>query len=305
MEGVRAVKASQRSASGGGGSAVKIVVPAIVVVVVLGVVAWMLLLRSTPAKTVARYVAASKAGDEQAAKACLTADSAKAVDDLQKSMPAMPGPMAGSVKFATSLLVPPGLNLDVAIGKSEVKGDSATVQITLVPKGGAKGGPGAMAGGGGIPLTLKREGGQWKIDTTQEVAMIKQMMAYFAGGGGAFQQMGQQVAQNMGAPPSGSPSAPAGTPPAGGGAAPGGGAADLVKAGMADKTAGRLDAAAAKFQQALQMDANNSDAHWGMAWVLAAQGKKPEARADFEKVSKLSTDPKRADEGRQALARLK
>ncbi len=316
------MKASQRNASSGGGSVVKVVV-IVLVVVVVGAAAWWFLLRATPEKALAKYVAAAKAGNEQAAKACLTTETAKAVDEMQQSMGAL-GPMAGNVKLATSLIVPPMFDMDVKIGKAEVKGDTATVPVTLQPKQGAKGAagpkggaPGSMGGAGPMggqarPIRMKLEGGQWKIDLAQEMAMAKQMMAYFTGGGGGggfqqmAQQMGEQMAQKMGAPPPGGQApAPGATPPAGAPTKAGGGAADLVAAGMADKTAGRMDAAAAKFQAALKIDANNSDAHWGMAWVLAAQGKKPEARAEFEKVAKLSTDPKRTDEARQALARLK
>ena len=319
-----AVKASQRSSSGAGGGAGKIAVLVVIVVVVAGAAAWWFLLRATPEKALAKYVAAAKAGNEQAAKACLTTETVKGVEDMQQSMSAL-GPMAGNIKLATSLIVQPMFDMDVKIGKAEVKGDSATVPVTLVPKqdaksgasgpkGGAPGGKGGggMMGGQARPIKMKLEGGQWKIDMAQEMAIAKQMMAYFAGGagGGGFQQMaqqmGQQMAEKMGAPPGAGPAPAMGaTPPGGAPAKAGGGAADLIAGGMADKKANNLEAAAAKFQQALQIDANNSDAHWGMAWVLAAQGKKPEARAEFEKVTKLSTDPKRTKDAQDALARLK
>jgi hypothetical protein len=121
--------------------------------------------------------------------------------------------MAGNVKLATSLVGRATQDADVAIGKAKVQGDTATVQVTVKPKnagqggspattspkGGAPGGgaPGGGRMGGGRPrdVTLKLEGGVWKIDATQRLAGIKQMMAYFAANGG---QMGQQGGQGGG-----------------------------------------------------------------------------------------------------------
>ncbi len=104
---------------------------------------------------------------------------------------------------------------------------------------------------------------------------------------------GPPGAPGAGGPP-GAPGAAAGGPPAPavpaaapGGAKPGGDAKASVKAGMKAKGAGKMEEAAAKFNEALQIDPNSEDANWGLAWVLAMQGKKAEAIKYYERVLAL------------------
>jgi len=73
---------------------------------------------------------------------------------------------------------------------------------------------------------------------------------------------------------------------------------------MAAKGAGNMDEAAAKFNEALQIDPSNEDAHWGLAWVLAMQGKKTEAVAEFQKVVPTTTNAQRKNLGEAAIKRL-
>jgi hypothetical protein len=323
-DGVRAVKGAQRASGGAGGKVIIVVV--VLVVVVAGAAGWWFFLRSTPEKVVAQYVAAAKAGNEQGATACLSAGTVKALDGLKQAMGAALGPTGSSIKLATSLLVPPTLDMDVEIGKATVQGDTATVAVKLRAKGGAAAGPGAAPGaalaGQSRPLKCVREGGQWKIDQSQELAMASQFMTAFTAGGGLqkfAEKMGREMGQGMQgmakglgqASPAPSPlagaTAPGGAPSASGPTTPQtfGGPAALVAAGMAQKAAGHLDAAAAKLNRALQLDPNNCDAHWGLAWVLVDQGKKADAKSHFQKVIELNADPKKTSGAREALARMK
>lgn len=73
---------------------------------------------------------------------------------------------------------------------------------------------------------------------------------------------------------------------------------------MKAKGAGKMEEAAAKFREALQIDPNNEDANWGLAWVLAMQGKKQEAATYMQKVVSTTTNAKRKSLGQAALKRL-
>jgi len=70
------------------------------------------------------------------------------------------------------------------------------------------------------------------------------------------------------------------------------------------KALGRLDDAAAKFREAIEADANNEPAHYGLAWVLALQRKRSEAAAEFRKVLELTQNPTHKKEATNALQRL-
>ena len=190
------------------------------VVIVAAAAGWWFFLRATPEKAIAGYVAAAKTGNEAAAKAFLTADTVKAIDEIQQTMQTQAPQMAGNFKLATSLVGRATQDADVHIGKAKVENGVATVQVTVTrknaakggspattsPKGGAPGGaaPGGQQGGGrmggGRPrdITVKLEGGVWKIDATQQLAMVKQMMTYFAANGGQMGQQGAQGGQGMG-----------------------------------------------------------------------------------------------------------
>ena len=79
----------------------------------------------------------------------------------------------------------------------------------------------------------------------------------------------------------------------------------LVEEGMAAKRAGKLNEAVSKFKQALDQDPNNVDAHWGLSWILGAQGEGQEAITHFEQVIQLTDDAERRREAKAAIERLK
>ncbi len=70
------------------------------------------------------------------------------------------------------------------------------------------------------------------------------------------------------------------------------------------KRQGKYDEAAALYKAVLDKDANNVSAHWGLAWILAEQGKKQEAIEHFRKVVKLSKKRAWVREAKAALKRL-
>ena len=99
----------------------------------------------------------------------------------------------------------------------------------------------------------------------------------------------------------------AGGPGAGPPAAPTGPAVtvdELVEQGIEDKNAGRLEDAEMKLRAAVLEEEGNEDAHWALAWTLAAAEKKSDAIAEFEKVLELTADAKRTSEARAAIRRL-
>jgi thiol-disulfide isomerase/thioredoxin len=73
---------------------------------------------------------------------------------------------------------------------------------------------------------------------------------------------------------------------------------------MAAKKRGDLQLAAAKFRQAIRADSGRADAHWGLAWVLVAQGQKAKAISEFLAVRRLSADAQMRQEAAAAIARL-
>ena len=80
--------------------------------------------------------------------------------------------------------------------------------------------------------------------------------------------------------------------------------ASLVRQAQEAKKRGELQGAAVKYWEALQLDRDNEEAHWGYAWVLAEQGKNFNARAEFQRVLQLTNDPERRREAGQAIDRL-
>jgi len=79
---------------------------------------------------------------------------------------------------------------------------------------------------------------------------------------------------------------------------------ELVEQGIEDKNAGRLDDAEMKLRAAVLEEEGNEDAHWVLAWTLAAAEKNSEAIAEFEKVLELTADAKRTSEAKAAIQRL-
>ncbi len=78
----------------------------------------------------------------------------------------------------------------------------------------------------------------------------------------------------------------------------------LCEQGLALKRAGDLERAVAAFEQALALDPNSVQAHWGLAWVLAARGRREEAVREFRLVVDLSPDDDLVAEATAALRRL-
>jgi len=83
------------------------------------------------------------------------------------------------------------------------------------------------------------------------------------------------------------------------------GIAQLLKEALAAKRAGNLELAFTRYIAVLLQDEACADAHWGLAWVLAAKGEKEAAAEHFQKVVELSHDPKMVEEAKEALGRLR
>ena len=81
-------------------------------------------------------------------------------------------------------------------------------------------------------------------------------------------------------------------------------AADLCQRALALKHAGQPEASAAVYHRAIGLDPTFADAHWGLAWVRASQGRKAEAAAEFRQVLALVKGGAMAQEAAAALARL-
>jgi tetratricopeptide (TPR) repeat protein len=81
-------------------------------------------------------------------------------------------------------------------------------------------------------------------------------------------------------------------------------AAALCRQGQALKNSGQLEAAAAAYERAARLDPQSDEAHWGLAWVYRKQDLNEPAAAEFAKVLALTRDPARAQEAREALARM-
>ena len=140
------------------------------------------------------------------------------------------------------------------------------------------------------------------------------------GGGPAGAQPGGMMGPGAGPPGAGMAPGPpgrgagppgmgmgAGGPGAGPPAAPTGPAVtvdELVEQGIEDKNAGRLEDAEMKLRAAVLEEEGNEDAHWALAWTLAAAEKKSEAIAEFEKVLELTDDAKRTSDAKAAIRRL-
>ena len=78
----------------------------------------------------------------------------------------------------------------------------------------------------------------------------------------------------------------------------------LVAEGMAAKRNGDLDGAAGKFREAIQLDAEHVEAHWGLAWTLVEQTERQEAIEHFRRVVELTEEETRKRQARAAIERL-
>ena len=70
------------------------------------------------------------------------------------------------------------------------------------------------------------------------------------------------------------------------------------------KHQGNYDAAAAEYGKVIAADSENADAHWGLAWILAEQGKTDAAKSEFETFLELSDDQAKMKDAEAALQRL-
>jgi len=93
--------------------------------------------------------------------------------------------------------------------------------------------------------------------------------------------------------------------PGSGNGPPEAGIARLLKEALAAKRDGNLELAFTRYVAILLRDEACVDAHWGLAWVLAAKGEKEAAAEHFEKVVELSQDPKLVKEAKEALRRVR
>jgi hypothetical protein len=149
-----------RRARGTGGAGKWIAV--VVVLLVLGGggagAGWYFFLRSTPEKTMEQYVAATMAGDEAGAKACLSSESQREAGPVAGGMGAflrgLAGRGAGGEEEKTQA--------EYEIGKAKIEGKRATVPLTVpVPE--------RVSQATGtteftINCVLLKEDGRWKID---------------------------------------------------------------------------------------------------------------------------------------------
>jgi hypothetical protein len=81
-------------------------------------------------------------------------------------------------------------------------------------------------------------------------------------------------------------------------------AAQLLREALEAKRKGDLELAFTKYIAVLLREPESVEAHWGLAWVLAAKDEKEAAREHFSQVIRLSQDPARVKEAKAALARL-
>lgn len=283
--------------------------PAVIVVVVLVVVvgavaAWWFFLRSTPQRTVAQFLEAAKAQDEEKLTSLMTEETVKLLDQVQKDMEAQFGGMGAGVSGGPGMAAGLAMGLSYGakgVGKASIEGDKATVSLQRET------GTGRAFG---QDLRLVKEGGKWKIDFAAEL----QMAALFAkamGGKSAesmkemveemrpdLEKLAKEMGHEMPRAEAPAPAAEARVPTAADPAA-------LVAEGLAAKRAGKFDEAAAKLKEAIAQAPDNIDAHWGLAWVLADQGKDQEAIAHFERVVELTDDQEKMQEAQAAIQRLK
>lgn len=284
-----------------------------------GAGAWFLLLRSTPEQAVKRFLAAAQAGNETAARAQMSAETLKLLDELQKSMSAF-GPLAADMKLAARMAPATQLDATITVGKAKVEGNSASVPVRVKPR---RGDAGRYAAFLNQPMRCVKEGGRWKLDFTGELKMARQVMQMMTSRGGMSQFI-QAAARQYGTAASGGggsaltlPNLAPGTGTPAGTAAPtgtsavatgGSGQADsvaaLVQAGVAAKKAHSYESAAAAFNQALALDPANVEAHWNLAWVLADQGRKAKAVEHFRRIPELTRDARMVSEAASAVARL-
>lgn len=289
-------RASGRSRAGRRGRAVIIVVVVVLLLAAGGAAAWWFLLRPTPEKTVEAYVAAAKAGDQEKVKSLLSSETVTILEDLEKQFGqafGKPGSPAGPAGMP-----PGGPDIEMQVGKASVEGDTATVPVE-VKMGEAPMLPG-LPDSMKMSLNLVREGGQWKIDLSDQLKMAQQFAKAFDG---SPEEMQKRVAELQEAVKKFSEGV-ADAGPAGATKPPAGDAAALVKEGLAAKKAGQLDKAASSLQAAIAQEPDNVEAHWGLAWVLADQKRNGEAVSHFRKVVELADDAQKKTDAEAAIDRL-
>jgi tetratricopeptide (TPR) repeat protein len=115
----------------------------------------------------------------------------------------------------------------------------------------------------------------------------------------------------MGGPGMGGAPGVPGAPGAPGAAPAGADASKLAAEALALKHKGDYEKAAAKYEEAIAADTRNVDAHWGLAWTMAAMGrdkndavKLTRAKEEFQRFLQLSKDSGKTAEAKAALGRL-
>lgn len=81
-------------------------------------------------------------------------------------------------------------------------------------------------------------------------------------------------------------------------------AADLVTSALAEKQAGRLEQSRTLLEQAIELEPDNTEAHWVLAWVSIDLGDREGAAREFRRVVELAPGSERATEAEKALGRL-
>ncbi len=141
---------------------IPIVAVVLAVAVVAAVATWYFLLRPTPEKTMAKYVKATIAGDQQAVIACFDSRTRTALQKLGAQQMQMMAPPAGLA------------DLKYTVGKAKINGARAEVPLTIsLSQAQAK-----TAGLSNVTVTyvLVKEDGTWVIDISQTAqAMFRGM----------------------------------------------------------------------------------------------------------------------------------
>ncbi len=81
-------------------------------------------------------------------------------------------------------------------------------------------------------------------------------------------------------------------------------AAVLVEEGLVAKREDQLDEAESKLRAAIELDPDNVEAHWGLAWTLVAQERESEAVEEFRIVVELAPEGEMKQEAQAALYRM-
>ena len=154
-------------------------VPIVAVVGVLVIVGtagvWRLLRRLPPEKVVARYMAACKVRNERRTKALLSADSLKALSELQEAdgSPADVWSEATYTAMGTPFMGTPFRDAQIIVDEADIGDGAANVRVWLKHK---------SSGARDAALTTYqvvrcvRERGRWKVDVSSAARALQQRL---------------------------------------------------------------------------------------------------------------------------------